>query len=126
MPENTTFNTGASPGFGPTTGTGATTETTGAGPSADPAEKLDSSKTHAVQAAQDLRAAAEAKVAQLRSVAEGKANEWRDRAESTYGDVRTRADSLRKDSEQYIRDNPTRAVLTALGIGFVLGLVFRR
>jgi ElaB/YqjD/DUF883 family membrane-anchored ribosome-binding protein len=25
-----------------------------------------------------------------------------------------------------VRENPTKAVLTALGIGFVLGLIFRR
>jgi len=25
-----------------------------------------------------------------------------------------------------VRDNPTKAIFTALGIGFVLGLIFRR
>jgi ElaB/YqjD/DUF883 family membrane-anchored ribosome-binding protein len=104
-------------------GTGAGT----GGGDADPAgDKLDSGKAHAAQAAADLRAAAEAKASQLRAAAEAKASEWRERAEGTYTDVRSRADDLRKDSEQYVRDNPTRAVMTALGIGFVLGLVFRR
>ena len=30
------------------------------------------------------------------------------------------------DSKQYVRENPTKAVFTALGVGFVLGLIFRR
>jgi ElaB/YqjD/DUF883 family membrane-anchored ribosome-binding protein len=34
--------------------------------------------------------------------------------------------TFQEDGEQYVRDNPTKAVFTALGIGFVLGLIFRR
>ena len=30
------------------------------------------------------------------------------------------------DGKQYVRENPTKAVFTALGVGFVLGLIFRR
>ncbi len=30
------------------------------------------------------------------------------------------------DAEQYVRENPTKAIFTALGVGFVLGLIFRR
>ena len=37
-----------------------------------------------------------------------------------------RVRSFQDDTEQYVRENPTKAVLTALGIGFVLGLIFRR
>jgi ElaB/YqjD/DUF883 family membrane-anchored ribosome-binding protein len=43
-----------------------------------------------------------------------------------WGDARDRARTLQEDSEQYVRENPTKAVFTALGIGFVLGLIFRR
>lgn len=109
-----------------TTSTNADAEAATRGSSDPAAQKFDSGKDHATQAVQDLRAAAEAKAAQLRATAENKANEWRNRAEDAYSDVRTRAEGLRKDSEQYVRENPTRAVMTALGIGFVLGLIFRR
>ena len=40
--------------------------------------------------------------------------------------ARDRARTLQEDGEQYVRENPTKAVFTALGIGFVLGLIFRR
>jgi ElaB/YqjD/DUF883 family membrane-anchored ribosome-binding protein len=78
------------------------------------------------QAADDLRSAAEAKVTEFRTAAEAKVNEIRGRAEQTYDDVRTRANTMREDGEKYVRENPTRAILTALGAGFVLGLMFRR
>ena len=99
----------------------------------NPENKLESSKSHASQAvgdlraaADDLRAAAEAKAHELRAAAEAKAHELRGRAEHLYDDARARARTLRDDGEHYVRENPMRAVLTALGVGFVLGLIFRR
>jgi ElaB/YqjD/DUF883 family membrane-anchored ribosome-binding protein len=44
----------------------------------------------------------------------------------TLGDARDRVRILQEDSNQYVRENPTKAVFTALGIGIVLGLIFRR
>jgi ElaB/YqjD/DUF883 family membrane-anchored ribosome-binding protein len=77
--------------------------------------KLESSKTHARQAADDLRSAAGAV-----------ANDYRDRAEQAWGDARDRVRTFQEDAEQYVRENPTKAVVTALGLGFVLGMIFRR
>jgi ElaB/YqjD/DUF883 family membrane-anchored ribosome-binding protein len=60
----------------------------------------------------------------------GKAEQaWEDargKAEQAWGDAKDRARTLQDDGEQYVRENPTKAVFTALGIGFVLGLIFRR
>ena len=62
--------------------------------------------------------------------ARGKAEKtWTDargRAEEAWGDARTRARTFQDDAEQYVRENPTKAIFTALGVGFVLGLIFRR
>jgi len=88
--------------------------------------KLNDGKQHATQAVHDLRAAAEAKAAELRATAEAKTAELRGKAEQAYSDARTRAQSLRGESEQWIRENPTRAVLTAMGVGFIIGLMFRK
>jgi ElaB/YqjD/DUF883 family membrane-anchored ribosome-binding protein len=101
------------------------------------ADKLNDGKGHAAQAVQDLRAAAEAKAAEFRATAEAKAAEFRATAESkvdelrgkaehAYTEARTRAETFRGESEQWIRENPTRAVLTAMGVGFVIGLMFRK
>ena len=60
------------------------------------------------------------------------AGDWKARAgatgkvEQTWDDARRRARMFQEDSKQYVRQNPTKAVLMALGIGFVLGLSCRR
>ena len=77
--------------------------------------KLESSKTHARRAAEDLR-----------SAATEMAGEYRGKAEQAWGDAQDRVRTFQEDGEQYVRDNPTKAVFTALGIGFLLGMIFRK
>jgi len=77
--------------------------------------KMQSGASHARQAAEDLRSAAGAV-----------AGQYRGRAEEVWNDASDRVRSFQEDTEQYVRENPTKAVFTALGIGFVLGLIFRR
>src|SRR5689334_6508616 len=69
---------------------------------ADAQDKLESSKTHARRAAEDLRSAAGAV-----------ANEYRDKAEQAWDDARDRVRTFQDDAEQYVRENPTKAVVTA-------------
>ena len=88
--------------------------------------KLQSSKEHARKAAEDLKSAAGAFAEEYRGKAEQAWGEARGKAEQAWGDARSRARTFQEDAEQYVRENPTRAIFTALGIGFVLGLVFRR
>lgn len=87
----------------------------GGGGTADATGRLESSKTHARRAAEDLKTAAT-----------DIASEYRGKAEQAWDDATTRARTLQEDGEQYVRENPTKAVFTALGIGFVLGIIFRR
>jgi ElaB/YqjD/DUF883 family membrane-anchored ribosome-binding protein len=77
--------------------------------------KLQSSKTHARQAAEDLKSAAGVM-----------AGEYRGKAEQAWDDAKERVRTFQQDADLYVRQNPTKAVVTALGIGFVLGLIFRR
>ncbi len=88
--------------------------------------KFESSKTHVRKAADDLRSAAGVMAGDLKSAAGAIAGEYKDKAEQAWDDARERARTLQDDGEQYVRENPTKAVFTALGIGFVLGLIFRR
>jgi len=93
---------------------------------ADAQNKLQSSKEHARKAAEDLKSAAGAFAEEYRGKAEQAWGEARGKAEQAWGDARSRARTFQEDAEEYVRENPTRAIFTALGIGFVLGLVFRR
>jgi ElaB/YqjD/DUF883 family membrane-anchored ribosome-binding protein len=54
------------------------------------------------------------------------AGEYRDKVEQTWHDARDRVRTFQEDADKYVRANPTKTVFTALGIGFVLGLIFRR
>ena len=85
------------------------------GTSTGGAGKLESGRTHARQAADDLRSAA----TQI-------AGEYRGKAEQAWEDAQGRVRTLQEDGEAYVRENPTKAVFTALGIGFILGVMFRR
>ncbi len=86
------------------------------GASAAPAQsKIESSKGHAKKAADDLRTAAT-----------DMADQYRGKAEQAWGDAQDRVRTMQEDGEQYVRENPMKAVLSALGIGFVLGMVFRK
>lgn len=112
------------------------------GEAVPPAAKEDvrSGVSHAQQAADDLKSAASAardEVQQsvtharraaedLKSAAGAVAGEYRGRAEEVWNDARYRVRSFQEDSEEYVRENPTKSVFTALAIGFVLGLIFRR
>jgi ElaB/YqjD/DUF883 family membrane-anchored ribosome-binding protein len=77
--------------------------------------KLQSSRTHARKAAEDLKSAA--------GVVAG---EYRGKAEQAWDDAKDRVRTFQQDADKYVRENPTKAVFTALGIGFMLGLIFRR
>jgi ElaB/YqjD/DUF883 family membrane-anchored ribosome-binding protein len=78
-------------------------------------QKAERGGTHARKAAEDLG-----------SAAGSMAKEYLGRAEEVWDDALHRVRSFQDDSKQYVRKNPTKAVFTALGAGFVLGLIFRR
>jgi ElaB/YqjD/DUF883 family membrane-anchored ribosome-binding protein len=78
-------------------------------------EKAERGVTHARKAAEDLRSAAGAM-----------ADEYRERGKEVLDDALHRVRNFQDDSKQYVRQNPTKAVFTALGVGFVMGLIFRR
>jgi ElaB/YqjD/DUF883 family membrane-anchored ribosome-binding protein len=87
------------------------------GPAVPPqaVEKVEHGATHTRKAVEDLGSAAGTM-----------ANEYLGRAEEVWDDALHRVRSFQDDSKEYVRKNPTKAVFTALGIGFVLGLIFRR
>jgi ElaB/YqjD/DUF883 family membrane-anchored ribosome-binding protein len=85
------------------------------GGTTDAENKFESGKTHAKRAAADLKEATTAM-----------AEDYRDKAAQAWDDAKVRVRTLRDDGEDYVRENPMRAVFTTLGIGFVLGWIFRR
>jgi len=87
------------------------------GPAVSPQarQKAERGGTHARKAAEDLSSAAGSVAA-----------EYREQGKEVLDEALHRVRSFQDDSKQYIRENPTKAVLTALGVGLVLGFIFRR
>ena len=105
-------------------------------------------KSQALQAAEELRAAAGEKALQLKDAAEARAQQIRDAAgeqaemiqqnvgeqadqlkevaEQTWGEARAKADDLRIELEKYVRENPTKSIVATFGIGLFVGLLLRR
>jgi ElaB/YqjD/DUF883 family membrane-anchored ribosome-binding protein len=50
----------------------------------------------------------------------------RSQGEQMWEEARERFRTLKQDTDEYVRNNPAKAVFTALGIGFVLALMRRR
>ena len=87
------------------------------GPAVPPLAKEEAKRgvTHVRKAAEDLRSAAGAM-----------ADKYLGRAEEVRDDALHRVRSFQDESKQYVRKNPSKAVFTALGVGLVLGFIFRR
>ena len=92
-------------------------KTTAAAPSVagDAHEELESNKTYDRQAGGDWKSAAGVL-----------AEEYRGKAEQVWSDAKDRARTFQEESKEYVRENPIRVIFAVLGIGFVLGLMFRR
>lgn len=63
---------------------------------------------------------------QFRDTATQKANALKASATEQWQDTRVRARELHVTAEDYIRQNPTKCVVSALGLGFLIGLIVRR
>ncbi len=88
---------------------------TSSNPSNGNSSHFDASREHVRAAATDMRdAATEA------------AREIRDRANAFAGEWKGRLSDLQKETEEYVRANPTKSVLAAVGAGFVIGLLCRK
>src|ERR1700741_3981266 len=84
------------------------------------------SKEHLKAAADDFKTAAKAKADELKAAAESRAREFRGAAETAWSDAQSRAKFWQSEGEAYVRENPTKAILMALGAGFLLGLCLRK
>jgi ElaB/YqjD/DUF883 family membrane-anchored ribosome-binding protein len=93
-------------------------------------------KERAVESAQSFKATATEKADQFKAVATEKADHYKavatekvqhakDTAQLQWEETRLKAKEIHVTAEDYIRQNPTKAVLGALGVGFLIGLIAR-
>jgi ElaB/YqjD/DUF883 family membrane-anchored ribosome-binding protein len=89
-------------------------------------EKAAALKDRAVESAQQLRDSAAERASQIKATATEKALHFKESATEQWQDTRVKAKELHITAEDYIRQNPTKCVLSALGAGFLIGLIVRR
>ena len=99
----------------------------------NPEEAAKSGQDHLKSAASDFKEAAGAQMENIRQAAGQKADEFRGAAQGKAQELRgaaekatSQAESWRAEGEAYVRDNPTKAVLVALGVGLLLGFLLRK
>jgi ElaB/YqjD/DUF883 family membrane-anchored ribosome-binding protein len=62
----------------------------------------------------------------MKSTMTAVARDYTDKTSKELDEAKKRVRTLREDGEDYVRKNPTKAVFTALGVGFMLGVIFKR
>jgi ElaB/YqjD/DUF883 family membrane-anchored ribosome-binding protein len=89
-------------------------------------ERANALKERAVESAQHFRETATEKASALKSVATERAAQFRETANEQWDDTRVKAKEFQVNAEDYIRQNPVQCVISALGVGFLIGLIVRR
>ena len=89
-------------------------------------DKNQQFKQNAVEKAQQFREFAGTKATGIKENAKVKAQQFKQVAGEQVQTSKVRAKEIHSETEEYIRENPTKAVLTALGVGFLVGLIIRK
>jgi ElaB/YqjD/DUF883 family membrane-anchored ribosome-binding protein len=95
-------------------------------PNEEPHPVTDGLKKVAKQVAETLKSSAESTAKEIRDAADAGTANIKVKAEAVLEEAKHRADDFQKEAEQYIRANPLKAVLLALGAGFIAGTLLRR
>ena len=62
----------------------------------------------------------------LESATTNVAEDYQDKVEQSWDEAKVRVRTWQQEGEEYVRENPMRAIFAALGVGFVLGIMIRR
>lgn len=88
-------------------------------------QKADELKESAKGQAARLRGKAEETAQNFRSTTTDNVDQFRDYADENWSDIKVRIDDCKEEGERYVRQNPTKSVLLAVGIGFIIGRILR-
>lgn len=83
-------------------------------------------KQRAVESAGHYKAVATEKAIAFKSSACDKAQQLKGAANDQWNETCTKAKEFQITTEDYIKQNPTKSVLTAVAVGFLVGLIVRR
>lgn len=89
-------------------------------------EKSSELKDRATESARHFRETASEKACVIKENATVQAKQLCETASEQWDETRVKAKEIHVTAEDYIRQNPSKCVLGALGAGFLIGLLVRR
>jgi ElaB/YqjD/DUF883 family membrane-anchored ribosome-binding protein len=95
-------------------------------PNEEPHPVANGLKKVAKQVTDSLKSSAESTAKEIKDAADAGTANLKVKAEAALEEAKNRAGDLQKEAEQYIRANPLKSVLIALGAGFVVGTLLKR
>jgi len=88
-------------------------------------ETAQAIKATATEKAEHYKNVATEKAEHYKNVASEKATQAKQTAQVQWDDTCVKAKEIHVTAEDYIRQNPTKSILGALGVGFLIGLIAR-
>jgi ElaB/YqjD/DUF883 family membrane-anchored ribosome-binding protein len=88
-------------------------------------EKAADFKDTTIEKASALKSAAVERAVELREAADERVEQFRTAADEHWREARAKVKEAGITTEDYIRAHPTRCVLGALGLGFIIGMMTR-
>jgi uncharacterized protein YjbJ (UPF0337 family) len=88
--------------------------------------KFETAKQKVSEVAHDAKAKLTEVAGDLKHGAVEQAEHLKEKAGEVYEDARLKVRSWHEDGGEYVREQPRTALLTALAVGFVIGLLIRR
>lgn len=92
----------------------------------DAGAKAQQIKESAVEKANQFREYAGTKAHDIKETATEKTHHIKQVASEQIQQGQVKAREAHADAEEYVRQHPTKSIITALGVGFLIGLVVRR
>jgi len=92
----------------------------------DAGAKAQQIKEAAVEKAGQFREFAGTKAHDIKETASVKGQQLKQAAGEQIQQGQVKAREAHADAEEYVRQHPTKSILTAIGVGFLIGLVVRR
>ncbi len=92
----------------------------------DASAKAQQIKEAAVEKAGQFREYAGTKAHDIKETASVKGQQLKEAAGEQIQQGQVKAREAHADAEEYVRQHPTKSILTAIGVGFLIGLVVRR
>jgi len=92
----------------------------------DAGAKAQQIKQSAVEKAGQLREFAGTKAHDIKETATERGQQIKQAAGEQMQQGQVKAREAHADAEEYVRQHPTKSILTAIGVGFLIGLVVRR